>query len=138
MKRRELLNGREEEMMFKLWAKQEPSSSVDIMDDLLNDGWNRVTVFSTIQSLIDKNFLTVTGMQKSNTQYARQFETTITKEEYAAKLLMEKGLGCEALGNIVLAMAGSARKETKGDKNKKENDKLIKELEATIKRLKEQ
>ncbi len=138
MKRRELLNGREEEMMFKLWAKQEPSSSVDIMDDLLNDGWNRVTVFSTIQSLIDKNFLTVTGMQKSNTQYARQFETTITKEEYAARLLMEKGLGCEALGNIVLAMAGSVKIEKKGDKNKKENDKLIKELEATIKRLKEQ
>ncbi|MCR5234667.1 MAG: BlaI/MecI/CopY family transcriptional regulator [Lachnospiraceae bacterium] len=137
MKRRELLNGREEELMFILWERQEPTSSVGIMDDLLKEGWNRVTVYSTIQSLIDKGFLTVIGMQKSNTQYARQFEPSITKEEYAARLLIEKGLGCETLGNIALAMAGSASSGKKDNKDRKENEKLIKELEDTIRKLKE-
>ncbi len=137
MKRRELLNGREEELMFILWERQGPTSSVGIMDDLLKDGWNKVSVYNTIQSLIDKGFLTVTGMQKSNTQYARQFEPSVTKEEYAARLLIEKGLGCDALGNIALAMAGSTRTGKRGNKDRKENEKLIKELEDTIRRLKE-
>ncbi|MBR1451517.1 MAG: BlaI/MecI/CopY family transcriptional regulator, partial [Lachnospiraceae bacterium] len=107
MKRRELLNGREEEMMYILWDVGEPSTSVDMLDRLLDDGWNRSTVFNTIQSLIDKHFLKVTGVEKSNTQYARQFEPAITREEYAAKLLIEKGIDCEKLGNIAVAMIGS-------------------------------
>ena len=137
MKRRELLNGREEEMMYILWDVGEPSTSVDMLDRLLDDGWNRSTVFNTIQSLIDKHFLKVTGVEKSNTQYARQFEPAITREEYAAKLLIEKGIDCEKLGNIAVAMIGSDNSSKNNKKKKDRRNELIKELEATIARLRE-
>ncbi len=137
MNRRELLNAREEDMLYILWDIQEPVTSVDMLSRLLDDGWNRSTVFNTIQSLIDKGFLRITGVERSHTQYARQFEPAITREEYAAKLLIAKGLGCDTLGNIAVAMIGSDN-SPKSDKKKRDRRKeLIKELEETIARLRE-
>lgn len=137
MKRRELLNGREEEMMYIMWDMKEPSTSVEMLDRLLDNGWNRSTVFNTIQSLIDKGFLRVIGVERNHTQYARQFEPAITREEYAAKLLIAKGLDCDKLGNIAIAMIGSDNSSNDDKKGKDRKKELIKELEATIARLKE-
>lgn len=64
-----------------------------------------------------------------NTQYARQFEYAMTKEEYAALFLTEKGIKRSALGNIALAMTGSSSSDEEAD------EELIQELENIIKQL---
>lgn len=60
---------------------------------------------------------------------------TITKEEYAAVLLSERGIKSNSLGKIALAMLGTGkRKKTSRD----EEDKLVKELEDMITEIRNQ
>ena len=110
--------------------QQKKTMTIAEIKDVLNGkGWNKSTLFNTIQSLINKKYISVCGVEKSNTQYARQFEASITKEEYAAILLTNKGIKRKDLVNIVLAMDGTV----KG--NKEDNEELILELESIINHL---
>lgn len=57
-----------------------------------------------LSSLLKKEMIRVCGTVQYGTQYARQFVSTITKEEYAAKLIMSKGLGKSSIARVTVAM----------------------------------
>ena len=124
-----IITPKEEAIMELLWNNKKPMTIAEIKDVLNGKGWNKSTLFNTIQSLINKKYISVCGVEKSNTQYARLFEASITKEEYAAILLTNKGIKRKDLVNIVLAMDGTV----KG--NKEDNEELILELESIINHL---
>ena len=63
------------------------------------------------------------------TPNAKTLRKTMTKEEYAALFLTEKGIKRSALGNIALAMTGSSSSDEEAD------EELIQELENIIKQL---
>ena len=108
MKSYSIMTPKEETVMELLWDKQKPMTVAEIGNVIKGKGWNKSTLFNTIQSLTQKKYLKVCGIEKNHTQYARQFETSISKEEYAAIMLTNKGIKKKDLGNIALAMSGSS------------------------------
>lgn len=129
MKSNGIMTPKEETVMELLWDTQKPMTISEIGNVIKGKGWNKSTLFNTIQSLSGKNYIKVCGMEKNHTQYARQFEPGISKEDYAAIILTNKGIKRKDLGNIALAMSGA-----NDDSDNKEE--LIRELELLINRLK--
>ena len=129
MKKRNLMNPKEEGLMELLWDEQRPLTTAEIGSVLKGKGWNKSTLFNTIQSLLENEYIKVSGVERNNTQYARQFEYAMSKEEYAALVLTEKGIKRRALGNIALARTGSSGSDDEAD------EELIQELENIIKQL---
>ena len=111
------------------WTQENPLTITEMEDILDKDKWNRVTLFRVVKGLINKGYLVVKGIERNNTQYARKVTPTITKEEYAALLLSERGIKGNSLGKVVLAMLGTGKRK----KIKQEDgNKFIQELEDII------
>lgn len=135
MKNNKLMTPREEDLMNVFWNQEEPMAITDIIELLDKEQWNQVTLFRIVKKLLDKGYLEIYGFKKNNTQYARKFIPSLTKEEYAAVLLSERGIESNSLANIALAMlGGNKRKEV----CEEEKNYLIHELENIIKQIKKQ
>lgn len=132
MKQRKLMNKREEKLMNLLWGQDEALTIPEIEQCFSDENLSRATVFKAVQSLMDQEYIRVNGVERTNKTYARRFEPAVTREEYAAILLAEKGIKTRSLGNLAMAMIGN-------DKNEKEDEerdeRLIKELEDIITQL---
>lgn len=101
----EILNSREEEIMNELWGCSNPISTNELKDCLRNKGWNKSTFYNSVQSLFDKEYIKTSGLERVNTQYARLLEPAISREEYWAIYLKEKGVGLSSIKNIYHIMA---------------------------------
>lgn len=133
MKNNKLMTPREEDLMNVFWNQKEPMAITDIIELLDKEQWNQVTLFRIVKKLLDKGYLEIYGFKKNNTQYARKFIPSLTKEEYAAVLLSERGIESNSLANIALAMlGGNKRKEV----CEEEKNYLIHELENIIEQIK--
>ena len=117
------------------WTQENPLTITEMEDILDKDKWNRVTLFRVVKGLINKGYLVVKGIERNNTQYARSFIPSLTKEEYAAILLSERGIKSSSLGSIALAMLGAGKRKKI---NQDEEDKLIGELENIIEQIRRQ
>ena len=71
--------------------------------------------------------ITVCGSVQYGTQYARQFIPSLTKEQYAAKLVMSKGIKKNAIAAVTVAMVNEADED---------GEELIQQLEEIIGELK--
>ena len=126
---------REEDLMEFFWTQENPLTITEMEDILDKDKWNRVTLFRVVKGLINKGYLVVKGIERNNTQYARKVTPTIPKEEYAARLLSERGIKGNSLGKVVLAMLGTGKRK----KIKQEDgNKFIQELEDIIDQIRNQ
>lgn len=130
MKKQEVLNKREEELMNFLWECSEPLTQNEMARRMEEQGWNQVTLFKTVQSLSGAGYLQVAGLEKSAKTYARKLVPAISKEEYYASILMKNGLDSEALANITAAFIGASKKS-----RKEKNSEVIAKLEEIIEKL---
>jgi len=128
------LTEREELLMDLFWRSEKPLTSVEMLKTEELSGWNETYFHRTIKSLSGKGFIRVCGMERFNTQYARQFEPTLTREEYAINLLKERGIGRSSIGRLALALV----KDIEEDKQGEDKDKLIEELEEIIENLRKE
>ena len=71
--------------------------------------------------------ITVCGSVQYGTQYARQFIPSLTKEQYAAKLVMSKGIKKNAIAAVTVAMVNEADED---------GEELIQQLEEITEELK--
>lgn len=110
------------------WERKEPLTSVEISDISSDRSWNGNYVHMMLRSLLKKGMITVCGSVQYGTQYARQFVPSITKEQYAAKLVMSKGIKKNSIAAVTVAMVNEAD-ETGGEE-------LIQQLEEIIEQLK--
>ncbi len=62
------------------------------------------------------------------TQYARQFIPAVTKEQYAAKLVMSKGIDSNSIAAVTVAMVNET--------GETDSEGLVKQLEDIIEELK--
>lgn len=135
MKNNNLMTQKEEDLMEFLWNYGEPLTITEMAGLLDKEKWNQVTLFRLVKGLLNKGYLKIHGFEKNNTQYARSFIPSMTKEEYAAILLSERGIKSSSLGRIAVAMLGTGkRKKVSQD----EEDKLINELESIIEQIRRQ
>ena len=51
MKKQDVLNKREEELMNFLWAYNEPLTQNEMAEKLEEQGWSSVTLFKTVQGI---------------------------------------------------------------------------------------
>lgn len=124
------LTGSEEELMELFWSRKEALTSVEILEVAVNHSWNSSYLHIMLRSLLKKGMIEVCGTVQYGTQYARQFVPLMTKEEYAAKIVMSKGLDKSSVAKVAVAMV----KEVAGDGK----EGLIDELEKIIEELKEE
>ena len=124
------INGREETLLNCLWDKQIPMTSVEMLNELVEEGWKQITLLKTIQSLTEKGYLEVVGFEKSVKTYARRFVPTISKGEFYSQMIIEKGLDKTSIVDITAALIGADGKSIEG------TQKIIGTLESIISDLK--
>lgn len=121
------LTNSEEDLMEIFWERNEPLTSVEISDISADRSWNGNYVHMMLRSLLKKGMITVCGSVQYGTQYARQFIPSLTKEQYAAKLVMSKGIKKNAIAAVTVAMVNEADED---------EEELIQQLEEIIEELK--
>lgn len=129
-KKEKHLTTSEEDLMEMFWANDKPLTSVDILTLSEGRSWNGNYVHIMLRSLLKKGMIQVCGTIQCGTQYARQFIPAVTKEQYAAKLVMSKGIGKNSIAAVTVAMVNEVD-ETDGEE-------LVKQLEEIIEELKNQ
>lgn len=122
------LTNSEEDLMELFWEKKEPLTSVDISEFSADRSWNGNYIHMMLRSLLKKGMIEVCGTVQCGTQYARQFVPTVTKEQYAAKLVMSKGIEKNSIAAVTVAMVNEV--------NKADEEGLVKQLEEIIQELK--
>lgn len=127
------LSTREEELLNILWAYNEPLTQNEMVDRLVSQGWNNVTLFKTVQSLAKAGYLKVVGLEKSVKTYARKFIPSLTKEEFYSELLIKKGMTSDSLPDITAALIGANKKE-----NAEQKREVIAKLEEIIESLRKE
>lgn len=122
------LTSSEEDLMEIFWAKKVPLTSVELLELSTGYSWNGKYLHRMLRSLLKKEMLEVCGIAPCGTQYARQFQPIVTKEQYAARLVMSKGMGINSIAGIAVAMVDEA--------DESEEEELIQQLEGIIEELK--
>lgn len=130
MRKKNVLNARQEELMNWLWTYGKPLTSSEMAEELEPEGWNHVTLLKTVQSLTDAGYLEVVGLEKYAKTYARKLLPSLTKEEYYSTVLLNKGIDCDSLAEITAALLGVSRK-----KKDEKNAEVISRLEQIIAEL---
>lgn len=125
------MNKREEDMMNALWDKGEPMTSVDLEEILDSAEWNHAAIFRVIKALLSKNLIEECGTQLRGKQWTRKFRPVISREEYMAQYLVDRGINTNSLGLIAAAVVERSHGTSA------EDEKLISELEAIIAEIKE-
>lgn len=122
------LTNSEEDLMEIFWEKKVPLTSVEILEISCDRSWNGNYLHMMLRSLLKKGMIKVCGTVQYGTQYARQFIPAVTKEQYAAKLVLSKGIEKTSIAEVTVAMVN----ETTGA----DEEGVIKQLEEIIKELK--
>ncbi|MDE6364876.1 MAG: BlaI/MecI/CopY family transcriptional regulator [Lachnospiraceae bacterium] len=131
LKKKDILNKREEELMNYLWEIKKPLTASEMAKQLEAEGWTNITLCRTVQSLSDNGYLEVAGLEKTVKTYARKLTPSLTKEEYYSSVLMNRGINANSLADITAALIGVSRK------NPREKDaEVIAKLEEVIASLK--
>lgn len=126
------LSNREKEIMELLWNTETGLTSIEMLELLDSSEWNKMSVLRTINGLLEKECIKVTGFEQYNTQYARRFTYALTQEELAARFLQADGLDLHSLSNIAMAMIKN------DDSTKKSKEDLIDSLQEIIDNLKKE
>lgn len=124
------LKPREEAVMNILWDHNIPMTTNDILKNFNTEECSEITLYKTIQSLVEKGYLEVAGLVKCTKTYSRQFVPAISKEQYYSSLLISKGLNKNSLADLTAAFLGVSNSESK-------NAEVISALEEIIATLKE-
>ena len=122
------LTNSEEDLMEIFWEKKEPLTSVEILELSAERPWNGNYIHKMLRSLLKKDMIKICGTVQCGTQYARQFIPAVTKEEYAAKLVMSKGIEKSAIAAVTVAMVH--------EMDGADGEDVVKQLEDIIEELK--
>jgi len=125
------LSKREESLMDYFWCSEKPLTADELEKELSEKGWNHASIFRTIKSLEEKNFINVVGVERHNKQYARLFSPAISQEAYYTNYLLEKRMPNNVLERISAAMLGV------GNRGEKKEE-VIERLENIIQEMKKE
>ncbi len=124
------LSTREQHVMDLFWSTGDGLTSVDILEQLNDIMVNPTYVHRSLSALLEKGFIQECGSVRYNKQYARKFKPTLTKEEFAAGLLAEKGMQLKSLKGIAMAFLNQS-----DDANSQKKQNVINELKQMIDEL---
>lgn len=76
--------------MNVFWDSKKALSQAQVIEKAEEDGirnWKKQTIFSLINSLLDKGLIQTEGAVRSGKTYARTFSSTMSRPEYYAKMV---------------------------------------------------
>lgn len=106
---------REEELMDFFWAYGKPATSNEILDNCKNRTWSESYLYVMLRSLQKKGAIEPGGLVRYGTQYARQFECSISKEAYYVQLALEHGVDKAVFARVALSLAAKSKPEEKAE-----------------------
>lgn len=118
----------EEQLMNIFWDRSISMTSVEIVQMNIKPTWTNGLVHNMIRSLLKKGMIQECGTVRYATQYARQFQPAMTKEEYAAKLALSVGILKEDVSKVMVALTRETGKDPE----------VIEELEEMIRQIKKE
>lgn len=126
MIKKEKLTRSEEDLMEIFWEAERPLTSIQLVELGEDHAWKSSYIHIMLKSLEKKEMITICGAIQYGTQYARQFQPLLTREEYAARVAISTGISEDSIAQVTIAMAKQAGNE----------ENLISELEKIIQELK--
>ena len=101
MIKQELMDSREERVMDCLWEHDKALSVQALVECMKDDKKSgKATIFKAVQTLMEKGFIQVSGLEKTYNSYGRQFSPAISKEEYAMIWMKVKGVDLKRLKHL--------------------------------------
>lgn len=110
-----------------MWEASEPLTIADISAIL---AVSVTSLSNTVNQLIEKNFIEISGVKKSGNHYSRTLSAICTKEEYAAKLVSSLNVKKDSLPRVTTALMHDFVSED-GYEN------FVSDLENVLKKYKE-
>ncbi len=103
----EMITPNEKMIMEIFWREAAPLTSVDLQALLPEDvqEWKNGYLHNLLKSLLDKKFLEVVDIVQIGRRFAKQYIPTITKEQYAGKVIAALDFKPESLENIIYAIS---------------------------------
>ena len=86
------LTDKEEELMDFFWNSSQPLSSKDILELVSDRSWKDSYTYALLVSLNKKGMLNEVGKKLYNTQYARLYCCSMSREEYYVRLAYSRGV----------------------------------------------
>ena len=122
----------EYEILVVVWAQEKPLTCVGILDQIDNDALKIASIYQTINGMLHKKLLEVSGVELCGSRYRRVFKALITPEDYALMQVDEHVSNaknkCSCLHNILVGLI-----------NKSDiNEEVIGEIEALLQKKREE
>lgn len=91
----------EEEIMGLMWKENRPLSRTEIIELLPERSWKKSSIHIFLNSMLEKDAIRVCGSIRTAKRFARQFQPTVTPEQYTLIQLRQiPGFGKNSLVNI--------------------------------------
>lgn len=80
----------EQQIMEIFWQADHPMAQTEVVTTCVDRKWKERSIFSMLNSLMEKGVLQEVGFVRSGKTYARTFEPAMSQAEYLAELVTEQ------------------------------------------------
>ncbi len=80
----------EQQIMEIFWQADHPMAQTEVVSTCVDRKWKERSIFSMLNSLMDKGVLKEVGFVRSGKTYARTFEPAMSHAEYLAEVVAEQ------------------------------------------------
>lgn len=93
----------EQQIMEIFWQADHPMAQTEVVSTCVDRKWKERSIFSMLNSLMEKGVLKEVGFVRSGKTYARTFEPAVSHAEYLAQVVVEQ-LPAESLPELLSAL----------------------------------
>ena len=80
----------EQQIMEIFWKADHPMAQTEVVNTCVDRKWKERSIFSMLNSLMEKGLLHEVGFVRSGKTYARTFEPAMTQAEFLASVVAEQ------------------------------------------------
>lgn len=80
----------EQQIMEIFWQADHPMAQTEVVSTCVDRKWKERSIFSMLNSLMEKGVLQEVGFVRSGKTYARTFEPAVSHAEYLAGMVAEQ------------------------------------------------
>ncbi|UWP69067.1 BlaI/MecI/CopY family transcriptional regulator [Subdoligranulum variabile] len=80
----------EQQIMEIFWQADHPMAQTEVVSTCVDRKWKERSIFSMLNSLMEKGVLKEVGFVRSGKTYARTFEPALSHAEYLAEVIVEQ------------------------------------------------
>lgn len=118
----EHLTPNETRLMEYLWEFDAPTTSADLLKYIKD--WKNGYIQNVLMSLTKKGMIECVNIVQNGRRFLKQYKVTITKEEYAARMINQLHIKKKSIPRIALALVEDLPED--------DRDEIISELEQIV------